>query len=58
MDAKPTWSPTWHAMDDVSWPTGFCVKHVHIIEMGLILNWETMTTYQNLITLDLLQLNV
>jgi hypothetical protein len=57
MDVKPTWSPTWRAMDDVSWPAGFCVKHVHIKEMGLILNWETMTI-QNLITLDLLQLNV
>ena len=53
MDVKPTWSPTWHAMDDVSWPTGFCVKHAHVKEMGLILNWETMTI-QNLITLDLL----
>ena len=23
---KPTWSPTWHAMDYVSWSTGLCIK--------------------------------
>jgi hypothetical protein len=26
--SKPTWSPTWHAMDNVLWSIGFCVKPI------------------------------
>ena len=50
MDGKPTWNPTWHAMDNVSRPTGFCIKPTSQ-------NWETKTL-QNLTILDILLLTV
>ena len=39
MDDKPKWSPTWHAMENVSWSTGFCIKPTS----NRWQNWKTMT---------------
>jgi hypothetical protein len=52
MDDKPTWSPTYHAMDNLSWYTRFCVKPT-LEEVALTKNRETMNL-QNLTILDLL----
>ena len=49
---KPTWSPTWNAMDNVSWSTGLCIKPASKY-MGLTQKQEIMTL-QNLTTLGLL----
>jgi len=26
VDEVPIWSPAWHAVENVSWSTGFCIK--------------------------------
>lgn len=48
MAVKPTWIPTWHAMNNVSW----ILRQAHLKEVVLRENWETMTL-KNLTTLDL-----
>ena len=42
MDVKPTWIPTWHRIDHVSWSLGlFWIKN-HFLGVGLTQNQETM----------------
>ena len=51
MPKIPTWSPTWHARGNVSWPTGFSSSPPQ--RGGINTNREIMAL-QNLTTLDLL----
>ena len=41
MEGRPTWSPTWHEMIDVSWSTRFCDKSTSK-DAGLTQNRETV----------------
>ena len=52
MDVKPTWIPTWHRIDHVSWSFGLFFKN-HLLEVGLTQNQETMAL-QTLTTICLL----
>ena len=51
-EKKPMWSPTWHAVDNAPWCTGYFCQD-HLFEVGLAQNREIMT-FQNLITLYIL----
>ena len=52
MDVKRIWILTWHRMDHVSWSLGLFSKINHLLEVGLIQNWET-TALWTFTTVDL-----
>ena len=44
MYVKPTWIPTWHRMDHVSWSLGLFSKN-HLLEVGLTQNQEIIALW-------------